>query len=858
MVHKQILFVLVTLAAAWLLGDARANAQTVKKSSSPSLLERVDRFGVKVVDGIFSKLPGSQSSTQREQQMLDDDATPRAGSAIRPAKSLDAATPTTPSQPSGNTNSSPSGMPPYEAYPTRAELTASTPEPTPESSQPRVPLGASPWNAPGNTSGPMPPSAGDPPVAASVSSAPTTGGLVVRNTTITENQPVGGPNSSVSGQSGPSGTTAPLHQRLARFRQSVFGNAPTETQPSDVAPAQPAAVPSRAAAAPTTAPPRQAARQVPTLAPRRPVESSVAPSEPEPNPAAGPSLTEQTPTRAPEQPSHPATVPMVESVAEAHPSVPETSSPAVPDAAGVASVSGDPSPRDEQVLLTRRSPVLNVQTLGPARIAVGKQSTYEVHVENSGDVAANDVVVTMALPDWADVVGSEATSGAIFAEPGAGGGRQLVWKIGPMEAKVRQKATLAIVPRQSRPIDLAVRWDFTPITSQTVIQVEEPKLNLRLAGPREVRFGEPQLFKLELSNTGNGAADQLVLTMMPLVPGEGAPMQHRLGTLAAGERKVIDMELVARNPGSLAVQMELRSDGPARAQLNETLLVRKANVEVAVDAPKVQFTGAVATYRIRVRNSGNASAEDVRLVAKIPPEAKLIAAGNNGQAASDGQSVQWKLDRLAEGTEQELSVQCQLAREGYTQMKVEAIAKQVSAEATAVTRVESIADLALEVCDPSGPVPLGQTADYTITIHNRGTKDASDVEAVVYFSQGIEPVSAKGAPFKLQPGQVLFDSIGVVPAGKKVVLKIAAHAQAAGNHMFRAEVYCRPLGTKLVGEETTHFYQGDFDLPGQRPMLGATAPQEENPPQTADRRNQPTMGPPVGSPAPIEPAPARY
>jgi uncharacterized repeat protein (TIGR01451 family) len=514
--------------------------------------------------------------------------------------------------------------------------------------------------------------------------------------------------------------------------------------------------------------------------------------------------------------------------------------------------------------------VLNVRTLGPARIAVGKQATYEVLVENQGDVAADDVVVTMSLPEWADVAGREATSGAILPEPAPGGGMQLLWKIGPMEAKVQQKATLAIVPRQSRPIDLAVRWDFTPVASQTIIEVEEPRLAMRLGGPREVRFGEPQVFRLEIANSGNGAAGDVVLTLMPLVPGEGGPTQHRLGTLAAGEQKAIDMELTARQPGSLAVQMELRCDGPATASLNETLLVRKANVEVAIDAPKMQFTGTVATYRVRVRNTGNLTAENVRLVAKIPPEAKLVAADGHGKATADGQSVEWKLDPIAEGAVQELTLQCQLAREGYTQLKAGVVGDKVAAEATAVTRVESVADLAMSVKDPPGPVPVGQKADYTITIHNRGTKDASGVEAIVYFSQGVEPVSAEGSHYTIRPGQVVFDAIGLVPAGKKVTMKIVAQAQTPGSHMFRAEVYCRPLGTKLVSEETTRFYQGELDMPGapaaERPMLGTNVPpREENVPQTADRRNEPT-GPtrapaaePTAEPtAPSEAAPMRY
>jgi len=37
-------------------------------------------------------------------------------------------------------------------------------------------------------------------------------------------------------------------------------------------------------------------------------------------------------------------------------------------------------------------------------------------------------------------------------------------------------------------------------------------------------------------------------------------------------------------------------------------------------------------------------------------------------------------------------------------------------------------------------------------------------------------------------------------------LKVRARAEQPGNHVFRAEVHCKPLGTRLVSEETTHFY----------------------------------------------------
>ncbi|GAG05066.1 unnamed protein product, partial [marine sediment metagenome] len=99
----------------------------------------------------------------------------------------------------------------------------------------------------------------------------------------------------------------------------------------------------------------------------------------------------------------------------------------------------------------------------------------------------------------------------------------------------------------------------------------------------------------------------------------------------------------------------------------------------------------------------------------------------------------------------------------------------------------------------------------------RGSKQADGVEVMAYFSEGIEPIAVSGANHTLGPGQVLFQGIGTLEAGKEVLVKITARANTPGNHMFRAEVHCKPLSTKLVSEETTHFFNGM--LVADRPIV---------------------------------------
>jgi hypothetical protein len=126
--------------------------------------------------------------------------------------------------------------------------------------------------------------------------------------------------------------------------------------------------------------------------------------------------------------------------------------------------------------------------------------------------------------------------------------------------------------------------------------------------------------------------------------------------------------------------------------------------------------------------------------------------------------------------------------------------------AATTTQVEALADLKLEVIDPRGPVPVGQETTYDVKVRNRGTKSAEEVEVLVFFSTGVEPLTAEGGRHFIGKGQVEFAPIGVIPAGGEVTLKVKARAEMGGNHVFRAEVHCKTLGTSLMAEETTRFY----------------------------------------------------
>jgi uncharacterized repeat protein (TIGR01451 family) len=466
-----------------------------------------------------------------------------------------------------------------------------------------------------------------------------------------------------------------------------------------------------------------------------------------------------------------------------------------------------PAPAEENMLIARRGPLLSVETLGPRKITVGKQSVYEVTMINAGDVAAEELLVFISLPPWAEVVGAEASSGAAttaLAGQPAGG---LPWKIASLAPKTREKLVLRIIPRQSRPFDLAVRWEYKPIASQAMIEVQEPKLEMHLEGPREVYYGKKEIYRLKLSNTGNGAADGVSIKLLPIGAGENVPVVYPLNTLPAGETKTIEVELTARQAGNLSIQVEALGETGVHAELSEKVLVRRGGLDVKVEGPRMQFVGATAAYTVRVRNTGNAPAKNITLQAVLP--AAMHYAGGIDAAQSDPAGrIQWRLDALNPEVEQTFLLKCTLGAAGANRLEITATADdELSAAAQTATQVEAVARLELDVKDPGGPVPVGQETAYTIVVRNRGTKDAQNVEVVGYFSRGIEPTRAEGGLNRINPGQVVFSPIPVLAAGSETILKVSAKADTPGNLVFRAEVRCKTLGTRLVNEANTLYYQ---------------------------------------------------
>ncbi|MEE2780780.1 MAG: hypothetical protein VX431_01130, partial [Planctomycetota bacterium] len=382
--------------------------------------------------------------------------------------------------------------------------------------------------------------------------------------------------------------------------------------------------------------------------------------------------------------------------------------------------------------------------------------------------------------------------------------------------------TLRIVPRKSDAFDLGVTWTLAPIASQARIKVQEPKLTLEINGPHEIEYGDTKIYRLTITNPGNGVAENVQLKLKPL-DGSGRPMAVRnLGAMEAGGKQVMEVELTARQEGYLNVEALAVADTDLQTSARQRVLVRRAQLAVSAKGPEMNYAGTTATYRFRVANQGNSSAENIRVVATLPTGGEYIESSNEGEWSPESRQVVWNIPALVAQNHQNFEVRASLSHPGENTFGVRLSAEDdLAATGEVVTMVEALADLQLVINDPRGPVPVEEETTYEVLISNRGTKAAEMVDVVVFFSEGIEPIAVSGGAAKVETGQVIFHPIEEIAPGEEVVYKITAHANRSGNHVFRTEVACEAADVRLVAEESTRFYgsssaQADTDEDSQR------------------------------------------
>ena len=446
------------------------------------------------------------------------------------------------------------------------------------------------------------------------------------------------------------------------------------------------------------------------------------------------------------------------------------------------------------------APSIAVETFGPQTVGINKPVIYKVVVTNVSNSSAERVLIGIDLPVWVDIENVNLTGGEKEITDGKQQAR-VVWKVDQIPGNGSQTIELTAVPRKADAFDLGVEWTLAPRAGSANIKVTQPKLEMSIVGPDEVQFGEQALYHVTIRNPGTGTAENVVVMLPEALGGERAS----LGNILPGKDKNFQVELLARTAGELDLSASAIADGNLEVLAARKLTVRRAQLGISITGPSLKYAGSEGQYLVTISNQGDATANEIIAAMALPTGVQYL--GGIESFALMGGGLKWPVGSLDPGQKREYTLNCQLDASGDLQLEVGTQGKgDLQAASACVTRVETVADLVLTVRDPKGPLPTGQSTVYEISVRNRGSRSAKNVNVVMQFSEGIEPKSASGLEHKLVPGQVLFAPIALIDSNQEITFKVNAEALKPGTHVFRAQLICDEEDSREIAEGTTKFF----------------------------------------------------
>ena len=226
------------------------------------------------------------------------------------------------------------------------------------------------------------------------------------------------------------------------------------------------------------------------------------------------------------------------------------------------------------------TPAMVVNTYGPTTVGIHKTAIYKVTCKNDSDRDVERVLIGIDMPQWVDLQNINATGGQHEITDGNQQAR-LKWIVDRIPANTTHTVTINAVPRKAETFDLGVDWAFAPRTGSAHVTVTEPKLEMKISGPNDVLYGEKAIYHVTVSNPGTGAAEKVSVMLPEALGGERAS----LGNIAAGSEKNFQVELFARKSGNIDLAATAVADGQLEAAVDRKILVRRANLNVAVQGP---------------------------------------------------------------------------------------------------------------------------------------------------------------------------------------------------------------------------------------------------------------------------------
>lgn len=450
-------------------------------------------------------------------------------------------------------------------------------------------------------------------------------------------------------------------------------------------------------------------------------------------------------------------------------------------------------------------PHLTVSKQMPDSATLGVPLTYTLVVTNEGASAASDVIIEDVVPTAARV--DQADPPADYDKET----RKLIWEFAELQAGESRELRVQLTPVERGRLNsvATVRFKAHVVTS-TVVQA--PQLKVVLDIPREVKVGSEVKLRYIVTNSGDGAATDVMLRS-DLPPGLRNPigndLEYNIDTMQPGEEREVELDVVAAEPGEFISTAEILAAGMAPQSTESSMRIIGQQIQVVRSGPQRRYVGRPAVYENILTNETSFDASEIRVVERVPEGMRFDKASHQGVYNPEKRLVTWDVNQIGPGETETLKIRLVAETVGDQESSVTVIENAgFETAARHTTAVEDLHNIGMRMSVLNGPVPVGREFGFDIVVQNRGTADATGVRLTIDVPDGVMGVSVgKGGP-KATPSiesghlQYHFDPLEKIESGQEMNFRINFKAtRAISNGIVNARISYDQMQNELVTSE---------------------------------------------------------
>jgi hypothetical protein len=438
----------------------------------------------------------------------------------------------------------------------------------------------------------------------------------------------------------------------------------------------------------------------------------------------------------------------------------------------------EPSSPAEITRHSRRA--ISTRVVAPAEINIGQLTEVKLVATNEGDEDTGPFNLVLYIPG--DVEFAQANPA-----PADQTGSMAIWRMQGLAAGDSSEVNFQLVPQVRQPMNLKTELIFVD-RHELEIAVRQPEVRMQVASLDKAIVGEVVEHRLTIWNEGDGPAEQLEL-QVSLPPEtellEQASDRIRIGSLAAGDSRELVLRTRSGIDGPTPLRWDLTGQGIELAEASQVAVIWP-ELYAELLGPKLNIPGREGTYTVNLNNPCEIDIHDTRVTLRIPAGMEITLLSRDGEVDERQRTITWKLGTLSPGVADSLQFRARLVDSRDQTCHVEVESQETRSSQLALeTRAYNHTELKLAMKNVSGPVNIGDTAEFLIVAANAGRTVAEGVDIQVEYPEWLEPLESDAYVIDHSQSRLVFQSVDIAE-GQQAELRFAGRCVNAGNFVVRS------------------------------------------------------------------------